>query len=412
MKIRSITCFVNPNEARFEHQLSQAQRLVESCKREFDQLAWETQTARLATTPFGAYSDPHNALATITHLEKQASQHAFDYISVGHARITQPQEYELIPRILAETENVFCSASMSHHHRGISSAAVKACAGIITAAARILPDGFANLRFCATSHVKPFTPFFPASYSYGLQPAFALAMQCADAAVRAFENASSVAEGVRNLLAELENAARELTPIARRAEHEHGFAFKGFDFSLAPFPEDWCSLGGAFEKLGVPSIGYMGSLTAAAILADALDRGDWKRAGYNGLMLPVLEDSILAERTQGGHFTIKDLLLYSAVCGTGLDTVPLPGDTSAEMIEALLMDISALSLRLNKPLTARLMPVPGLKSGDMTAFDFGFFRNGQIMDFPAEALKGVLKSSEWLEVRKRVARIETCDPDE
>ena len=67
-------------------------------------------------------------------------------------------------------------------------------------------------------------------------------------------------------------------------------------------------------------------------------------------MLPVLEDSVLADRSQNNHFTIKDLLLYSSVCGTGLDTVPLPGDIRAEDLVPLLMDISALSLRLNKPL--------------------------------------------------------------
>jgi len=100
-------------------------------------------------------------------------------------------------------------------------------------------------------------------------------------------------------------------------------------------------------------------------------------------MLPVLEDSVLAARSVEGSFSIKDLLMYSAVCGTGLDTVPLPGDITVDEIEPLLMDIAALSLRLNKPLTARLMPIPNLKSGEMTQFDFDFFKNGKILDFPA-----------------------------
>ena len=43
-----------------------------------------------------------------------------------------------------------------------------------------------------------------------------------------------------------------------------------------------------------------------------------------------LEDAVLAARSQAGSFTVNDLLLYSAVCGTGLDTVPLPGDVSEE----------------------------------------------------------------------------------
>ena len=212
-----------------------------------------------------------------------------------------------------------------------------------------------------------------------------------------------IAEGRNRMLSRLEDAADELSKIAKLNAREAGISFKGFDFSLAPFPEDWCSLGLALETLGIPQIGFTGTLTAAAILADALNRGNWQHAGFNGLMLPVLEDSILAARTSSEHFTIKDLLMVSAVCGTGLDTVPLPGDIRADQIEPLLMDIAALSLRLNKPLTARLMPVPGLKAGSMTAYDFEFFKNGKVMGYPAGKIGGALAGSEWIEIKKREA---------
>ena len=45
--------------------------------------------------------------------------------------------------------------------------------------------------------------------------------------------------------------------------------FKGIDLSPAPFPKDWCSIGGALEALGLHSLGNPGSLTAAAFLAGA-----------------------------------------------------------------------------------------------------------------------------------------------
>ena len=88
-----------------------------------------------------------------------------------------------------------------------------------------------------------------------------------------------------------------------------------------------------------------------------------------------------------GRLTVKDLLLFSAVCGTGLDTIPLPGDTSTGQIAALLLDLSALALRLDKPLTARLMPIPGKKAGDPTNFNFDYFANSRVMRLEAEALK-------------------------
>ena len=400
MKIRSITCFYHPGSQPSKAIAGLAQQ-IEELKNQFTSIGWDVQTTRLATVPFGTYTTPETVVEIIQAIETTACDHGFNYISVGPARINHPDEFKLIPKILSATRNTFSTGILTHQHRGISTAAVKACASIITQASSITPDGFTNLRFCAMSNVKPFTPFFPAAYSYGTQPAFALAIEAADAAIDAFDSAKTIAEGKRNMLAKMHQAAEELTSVIRQMNLQWELPFKGFDFSLAPFPEDWCSLALAMETLGVDRIGMMGSLSAAAILAETLDRGKWLKVGFNGLMLPVLEDSVLAARSVEGSFSIKDLLMYSAVCGTGLDTVPLPGDITVDEIEPLLMDIAALSLRLNKPLTARLMPVPNLKSGEMTQFDFDFFKNGKILDFPASQLRKTLSTSEWIEIRSR-----------
>jgi uncharacterized protein (UPF0210 family) len=144
-----------------------------------------------------------------------------------------------------------------------------------------------------------------------------------------------------------------------------------------------------------------GSLAAAAILTEAIDRADFPHTGFSGLFQPVLEDSVLAKRAAEGTLTIKDALLYSAVCGTGLDTIPLPGDTNAEQLVPLLLDVSALALRLDKPLTARLMPIPGRKAGDETNFDFGFFKNSKVMALESVGLKPPFNQNEVLNIRPR-----------
>jgi uncharacterized protein len=162
--------------------------------------------------------------------------------------------------------------------------------------------------------------------------------------------------------------------------------FGGIDFSLAPFPSESVSIGAAMERMGVPRVGLHGSLAAAAILTESIERARFPRTGFSGLMLPVLEDAVLARRAAEGTLTVKDLLLYSAVCGTGVDTIPLPGDTTLNQIAALLLDLSALALRLNKPLTARLMPIPGKKAGDPTNFNFDYFSNSRVMALEAAAL--------------------------
>ena len=73
-------------------------------------------------------------------------------------------------------------------------------------------------------------------------------------------------------------------------------------------------------------------------------------------MLPVLEDVGLGKRSEAGYFNLDSLLLYSAVCGTGLDTIPIPGDVSISQIAAILTDVAALSTQLTKPLSVRLFP--------------------------------------------------------
>ena len=107
-------------------------------------------------------------------------------------------------------------------------------------------------------------------------------------------------------------------------------------------------------------------------------------------MLPVLEDTGLAGRATEGTLTIRDLLLYSCLCGTGLDTIPLTGETTVEQIAALLLDLAAISVRLSKPLTARLMPIPGKKAGEEIRFDFEYFAASRVMVLPAKELKKVL----------------------
>jgi hypothetical protein len=199
----------------------------------------------------------------------------------------------------------------------------------------------------------------------------------------------------------VEGHARRLEQVAGELVERFGLDFAGLDFTLAPFPLEERSFGTAIERLGAPRVGLHGSLAAAAFLVDALDRAVFLRAGFNGLFTPVLEDAALARSAAEGALTVKDLLLYSTVCGTGLDVVPLPGDVSAEAVYALLLDLAALAQRLDKPLTARLMPIPGKQAGEPTGFDFAYFANSRAMPLQAEPLTGALAGEETFQLRKR-----------
>jgi hypothetical protein len=107
-----------------------------------------------------------------------------------------------------------------------------------------------------------------------------------------------------------------------------------------------------------------------------------KQAGYSGLMLPVLEDTVIAKRWSEGRLSIDSILSYSAVCGTGLDTIPLPGDVTPEQLARILGDVASLSVKWHKPLSARLQPVSGKKAGETTEFDSPFLVNAKIQPLP------------------------------
>jgi hypothetical protein len=287
---------------------------------------------------------------------------------------------DTIPGLIRATETVFASVLVATRDTGPNLEAIRRAAEIVREIAHTTDQGFGNLRLAVMSNVGPHAPFFPAAYHDGGAPALAIATESADLAVQAFSTAGSLDEGRSRLIAAVEEAAGRIAGLIAPLSERYGFRFAGIDFSLAPFPEEARSIGAAVERMGVERFGAPGTLFAVGLLTDCLRRARYPRCGFNGVMLPVLEDATMAARSREGMFTVEDLLLYSAVCGTGLDTVPLPGDASEAELAGILLDMAALAQRLDKPLTARLMPIPGAKAGDITQFDFAYFANGRVLD--------------------------------
>jgi uncharacterized protein (UPF0210 family) len=412
VKIRSITYFCNPKYPLEEKIIRQAGEFLGKAKSAYEAAGYEVQTVRLATIPFPKMlGEKHiDSLPKFAEqLSRVIQQANLGFASLGPALPDSGslRSYELIPEAIAASNNIAFSGWMADKAGGIDLAAIKACAKVIQRNSTIQSSGFANFNFAALANVKAGTPFFPAAYHHGNEPAFAIATEAADLAVSAFGGQKTVDGGRSELISEITKHGKA---IARVADDLSRFPipdsqfpkFIGIDFSLAPFPTEAQSLGTAFERMGVPQIGLHGSLAAAAILTECIERADFPHTGFSGLMMPVLEDATLAQRAAEGTLSVKDVLLYSAVCGTGLDTVPLPGDTTIEQITPLLLDLSALALRLDKPLTARLIPVPGKKAGEPTAFDFGFFANSKVMSLDARPLNSSLAGDEIFSLQSRI----------
>lgn len=339
------------------------------------------QTARLALPQPPRLDD-------LTHwardLQATCRAHHIDYVSLG-ALHGDDSLLDVILTVLANTDAVFASAHIATRDHGISLTAIQRAARVMRYLAETTPQGFGNLRFAALANVSPHSPFFPAAYHDGGAPAFAFATEGAALAVEAFQDAKTLDDARTRLITAIERASENITRVANDLAARFGFRFVGIDFSFAPYPDAARSIGAAIERaLGAP-FGEHGTLFITAFITDCIQRARFLRTGFCGVMFPVLEDATLAARTPA--FTLNDLLLYATVCGTGLDTIPLPGDTSEDALAAILLDLATLAIKLNKPLTARLMPIPSLRAGDETAFDFEYFARARVMDVRARALK-------------------------
>ncbi|HOZ37953.1 MAG TPA: DUF711 family protein [Anaerolineaceae bacterium] len=400
MKIRSITVFCEPGYPVNRLLLQQVGIFATHARKLYEEAGFEVQSLRLATPPFGQFVAPIDLPDAVQSYAIEAHADGFEYISLGPAS-SDPTEWAAIPGALKRSNRVFLSGSLTTQQGELDLANAARCAETIVALSKLEPDGFANLRFCALANVPACTPFFPAAYAQREQPAFALALEAADLALTCFSQAKSLQEARQCLIDTINENAARLEAVGEKLEKMYGYLFKGLDFTLAPHPDQTASIGSAIEALGLPAFGPHGSLFASTFLTSSLQQAQYRKIGFNGLMLPVLEDSTLALRAAEGSLSLTELLMFSAVCGAGLDVIPLPGDTSPEEIYPILLDLGALALRLNKPLTARLMPVPGKQAGDPTTFDFGYFANSRVMPLQSQKLSGLMLGSEKIKLPQR-----------
>jgi uncharacterized protein (UPF0210 family) len=88
----------------------------------------------------------------------------------------------------------------------------------------------------------------------------------------------------------------------------------------------------------------------------------------SGAFIPVMEDSELAAAVASGALVLEKLEAMTSVCSVGLDMVPIPGDTSAETIAAIIADELMIGVINSKTTAARLIPVPGKAAGEFVSF--------------------------------------------
>ncbi|HUK87235.1 MAG TPA: DUF711 family protein [Terriglobales bacterium] len=383
-KVRALTAFVRLDAAHYRDQVADALVMLRRAKSDFERAGYEVQTIRISTQPFPEYlrgMSREPARTFLLDYDQLAQKEGFD-ADIGPAMLADaddPQMADLLAEVLAQSKVLNASLVVAGDD-GIHWHAVRAAARVMKYLEEHTPHGQGNFNFAASAMVPSETPFYPASYHTGAGHSFAIGLQSANVVAEAFSTTHDPEVAGKALTKELGAHAQAIEAVARRIAQETGWRYVGLDLSPAPLKD--VSIGGAIENLTGAPFGSSGTMTAVSVITGVLHALPVQRAGYSGLMLPILEDSVLAQRWSEGRLSLDSMLAYSAVCGTGLDTIPLPGAVSEDQLARILGDMAALAVKWHKPLSARLMPVPGGRPGDRTAFDDPFLTNATLHELP------------------------------
>jgi uncharacterized protein (UPF0210 family) len=393
-KVRALTAFIQLDRSRYKVQIGETLIKLRQAKAAFEQAGYEVQTIRITTQPFPDYVrglSKDEALAFFHDYDALARKENFA-ASIGPAMLVpgtpapgtlapsdDSASADLLAEILSSTTGLEASIVVAGDD-GVRWNAVRAAARLMKYLEEHTAHSLGNFNFAATAMLPPHAPFYPGSYHDDGGGEFAVGLESANVVAAAFASASDPAAAGKALETALGDHARKVEQIARQIEAKTGWKYMGLD--LSPAPSKDVSIAAAIESLTHARFGSSGTMTAVATITSVLRSLPVQRAGYSGVMLPILEDSLLAQRWSEGRLTVDDMLAYSSVCGTGIDTIPLPGDVSEQQLEKMIGDMATLAVKLHKPLSARLLPVAAKKAGDRTEFGNPFLVNTTLQPLP------------------------------
>ncbi len=368
-KVRAVTAFTDIDVKNYASQIADTMKFLNSARAAYQKAGFEVQTVRIVTQPFPRYikgMKREEALAFLRKLNDLAASSGFS-LNIGTAMLKDDDDASLNGLLAEALSTGKTNASLViAGDDGIHWRALREAAKVIHEIAQRSEHGEGNFNFAATAMVKPYGPFYPGAYHLGGGRAFAVGLEGANVVGDVFAQTRNPVEAEKRLADALAHWMKEAETVATGIASSSGWTYQGIDPTPAPLGD--VSIGRAIESFTGAPFGSSGTMTAARIVTQAVQSVPVKRTGYSGLMVPVLEDNELAKRWAEGTYNIDSLLAYSAVCAGGLDTVPLRGDTTEDQIAHILSDVASLAQKWNKPLAARLLPVPGKKAGDRTQF--------------------------------------------
>lgn len=336
---------------------------------------------RVSVTPIsmiGASSDGFIEIARA--MDRASKEIGIDFIG-GYSAMVQKgmtkaeRDFIItIPEVLATTERVCSSINVASTRAGINMDAVKLMGEIIKETAFLTRenDSVGCAKFVVFSNAVDDNPFMAGAFNGVGEGDKVINVGVSGPgvireAIRYLPNAdlTEIAEIIKKMAFKITRVGQL---VALKASEILDANFGIVDLSLAPTPVIGDSVGHILEDIGLESVGACGTTAALALLNSAVKKGGIMASshigGLSGAFIPISEDVGMIDAVEKGILSLEKLEAMTAVCSVGIDMVAVPGDTSAEIISALIADECAIGMVNNKTTAVRIIPAYGKKVGD------------------------------------------------
>ncbi len=352
---------------------------------------------RISVTPISmlaASCSGNNPVKFAKTLERAAREVGVNFIG-GYTALVHKGfaagDYALIdsiPEALAVTDHVCSSVNIGSTKAGINMDAVAMMGRVVKQTAQLTADrdciGAAKLVvFCNAPEDNPFM----AGAFHGVgEPDCVINVGVSGPGVVRAAIAKSNGLDLGGIADLIKRTAFKITRmgqlVAKEASNRLCVPFGIVDLSLAPTPAVGDSVAHILEEMGLESCGGYGTTAALALLNDAVKKGGVMATSYvgglSGAFIPVTEDAGMIDAARSGALCLEKLEAMTAVCSVGLDMINIPGDTTPEVISAIIADEAAIGMVNSKTTAVRVIPAIGKKVGDELSFG-GLLGGGPVM---------------------------------
>ena len=293
-----------------------------------------------------------------------------------------------IPEALDITDHICSSINIGSTKTGINMDAVKLMGQIVKATAEktAYKDCIGPAKLVVFCNAPEDNPFMAGAFHGAGEPDCVINVGVSGPGVVRSALSRIPDANITDLANMIKRTAFKITRVgqlvANEASRRLNVPFGIVDLSLAPTPAIGDSVAHILEEMGLSQCGSHGTTACLALLNDAVKKGGVMASshvgGLSGAFIPVSEDAGMIAAAESGCLRIEKLEAMTAVCSVGLDMIVIPGDTTPEVISAIIADEAAIGMVNSKTTAVRVIPAIGKKVGDELSFG-GLLGAGPVM---------------------------------